>query len=80
MAETVLVPIPLSAEMAALLTDERARVDAGAELEKLLRFRQSADPLGAIIREIQDHVTEAGGITDEELEAELAAHKAERRR
>ncbi len=80
MGETVLVPIPLSADLAATLADERARVDAGAELERLLRLRQSGDPLGMIIRDIQQHVVDAGGITDEELEAELAAHKAERRR
>lgn len=80
MGETVLVPIPLSADLAATLADERARVDAGVELERLLRLRQSGDPLGMIIRDIQQHVVDAGGITDEELEAELAAHKAERRR
>jgi hypothetical protein len=80
MAETVLVPIPVDPDVAEMLSDSRKRALAGAALGRFMRQReQLSDPLGMIIRKIQEQAV-ASGITDEEVEAELRAHKAERRR
>jgi uncharacterized protein YhbP (UPF0306 family) len=80
MGDTVLVPIPVPADVAAALGDETRRAEIGAEVARIVRGGSGQDRLLAVIREIQAKVEAAGGISDEELEAELAAHKAERRR
>jgi hypothetical protein len=79
MTEVVEVAIPMEAEVAAALTDARKREAVGRIVSRMLRreggqdlLLEAIDRLGASAR--------AKGLTDEMLEAELAAHKAERTR
>ena len=79
MADTVLVEIPVSAETAQILEDAAERVRAGRLLDDVLEARRSTDdPLIHAIRELKAEVR-AAGLTDEDIDAELAAYNAERR-
>jgi hypothetical protein len=79
MAETVLVEIPLPADVAAQLADQAKRAFVVDEIVRIVRGGSGQDRLLELIRKIQAEVEAAGGISEAELEAELAAHKAERR-
>lgn len=79
MGDTVMVEIPVSAETARLLHDAAERARAGRLLDDVLKARcLTDDPLIHAIREVKA-VVQAAGLTDEDIDAELAAHKAERR-
>ena len=79
MGDTVLVEIPVSAESAQILEDAAERARAGRLLDDVLAAqRLTDDPLIHAIREVKA-VVRASGLTDEDIDAELAAHKAERR-
>ena len=79
MAKTVMVQIPVSPEAAAALSDAERRANVGKLVSVMVRpSSPENDPLAAVIAEIKSEAR-AGKLTDEEIEAELAAENAERR-
>ena len=75
----VLVPIPLSPEAARVLADPGKLESVGKLVSDLLRpSRPEDDPLGRLIAQVKAEAR-ADGLTDEEIDAELAAYNAERR-
>jgi hypothetical protein len=78
MTGIVEVVIPVEAEAAAALTDTRKREAVGRIVSRILRPLPDHAPLGAMERLSTDAT--ARGLTPGTLEAELAAHKAERTR
>ncbi len=79
MDDIVMVPIPVTPEAAAALADEARRRKVGKLVSDILRPSSPADdPLAVLIAEIKAE-SRAGGLKDEEIEAELAAYNAERR-
>lgn len=80
MASTVSVSLPVSPEVAVLLRDKDRARRAGKLISDLLRpGTPASDPLAALIAEVKADAR-AGGLTDEEIDAELAAYNAEHRR
>jgi hypothetical protein len=79
MADKVMVEIPVTPEAAEALGDSERRERIGKLVSNLLRPQSpSDDPLAAIFASIKS-AARADGLTDEEIEAELAAYNAERR-
>jgi hypothetical protein len=79
MDDVVLVPIPVSREAAKALADDRRRARVGQLVSDLLRPPSpDRDPLALLIAEVKTEAR-AGGLTDEEVDAELRAYNAERR-
>jgi hypothetical protein len=79
MADTVLVQIPVSREAAAALSDEERRAKIGKLVSGILSpSSPDDDPLAALIATIKSDVL-AGGLSDEEIDAELGKYNAERR-
>ena len=79
MTDTVMVEIPVTPEAAEALGDPERRERIGKLVSSMLRPRSpSDDPLAAILASIKTLARE-DGLTDEEIEAELAAYNAERR-
>lgn len=80
MADTVLVSIPVTAEAAEMLRDNEQRaIRAGRMLSNLLKPATfEPDALTSLMSAIRADAR-AAGLTDEDVDAELAAHKAERR-
>ncbi len=79
MAGTVEVLIPVDAEAAAALTDVRKREAVGRIVSRILRPHPDHDPLLEAMERLSADA-QAKGLTRETLEAELAAHTAERTR
>ena len=74
-----MVEIPVSRDAASALDDERRREAVGRLVSNLLRpSAENGDPLKRVIAEIKGE-TRAGGLTDAEIDAELAAYNAENR-
>lgn len=79
MTGSVLVQIPVSPEAAAALKDDTRREKMGKLVSDLLRPATPADdPLAALIARIKAD-GRRDGLTDQEIDAELAAYNAERR-
>jgi hypothetical protein len=78
MDKTVDVTIPVEADVAAALTDPRNRDAAGRLMSRALRSKSGPDPLARAIAEMKAEVRSAG-LSDAEIDAELAAYNAERR-
>jgi hypothetical protein len=78
MDKTVDVTIPVDAEAAAALADARNRDAVGRLVSRVLRPQGGPSPLAQAIAELKAEVRGAG-LTDIEIDAELSAHKAERR-
>ncbi len=78
MSGTVEVTIPVEAEAAAALSDARNREAVGRLVSRVLRPRSGPSPLSRAITELKAEVRSAG-LTDAEIDAELAAYNAERR-
>ena len=79
MGDVVMVEIPVSPRTAERLRDEAERARAGRLLDRELgALGTDDDPLFELIRGIKADAR-AAGITDEEIDAELAAYNAERR-
>ena len=71
--------IPVTPEAAEALGDLARRERIGKLVSSMLRPQsQGDDPLAAIFATIKS-AARADGLTDEEIEAELAAYNAERR-
>src|SRR5713101_7853287 len=78
MDKTVDVTIPVEPEAAAALADARNREAVGRLVSRVLRPRSGPSPLAEAIAELKAEAR-AAGLTDAEIEAELAAYNAERR-
>lgn len=79
MTGTVKVVIPVEADAASALTDPRKREAIGRIVSRILRPQPDHDPLLETMERLSADA-KAKGWTPELLEAELAAHKAERAR
>jgi hypothetical protein len=79
MDDVVMVPIPVSPEAAKALADEDRRARVGKLVSDLLRPSSAEnDPLSLLVAGIKTEAR-ADGLTDEAIDAELAAYNAERR-
>jgi len=78
MDSTVEVTIPVEPEAAAALVDARNREAVGRLVSRVLRPRAGPSPLARAIAELKAEVRSAG-LTDTEIDAELAAYNAEHR-
>ena len=78
MDKTVDVTIPVEPEAAAALTDARNREAVGRLVSRVLRPTSGVTPLAQAIAEMKADAR-AAGLSDADIDAELAAHNAERR-
>lgn len=79
MNATTRIEIPVERETARRLAGDRRRVEAiGRLVDRAVRPSVGDDPLVALLEATARRAGEAG-LTDEDVDAELAAHKAERR-
>jgi len=78
MDNTVNVIIPVEPEAAAALADARNREAVGRLISRVLRPRSGPSPLAQAIAEIKADAR-AAGLTDADVDDELAAYNAERR-
>jgi hypothetical protein len=78
MDKTVDVTIPVEPEAAVALADERNRQAVGRLVSRVLRPSSGPTPLARAIAEMKADAR-AAGLTDADIEAELAAYNAERR-
>jgi hypothetical protein len=78
MDNTVDVTIPVDAEAASALADARNREAVGRLVSRVLRPRSGPSPLAQAITELKVAARTAG-LTDADIDAELAAYNAERR-
>ena len=78
MDKTVDVTIPVELEAAAALADARNREAVGRLVSRIFRPAFGSTPLARAIAEIKPGAR-ATGLSDAEIDAELAAYNAERR-
>lgn len=77
MVDMVNVTIPVEAEVAKVLEDPARREAAGRVLSGLLKGGQIPDVLAEAIADVKREAR-ANGLTDTDVDAELAAWRAER--
>ena len=75
---TVDVTIPVEPEAAAALADARNREAVGRLVSRILRPASGPTPLAQAIAEMKADAR-AAGLSDADIDAELAAYNAERR-
>ncbi len=75
---TVDVIIPVDPEAAAALADVRNRLAVGRLVSRVLRPQAGPSPLAQAISDMKAEAR-AAGLTDADIDAELAAYNAERR-
>jgi uncharacterized membrane-anchored protein YjiN (DUF445 family) len=78
MNQVAKIEIPVEAETAAALSDARRREAVGRLVDRMVRPTRDDDPLAAILEATARQAREEG-LTDEQIDAELAAYNAERR-
>lgn len=78
MADTVDVTIPVDPATAAALADARNREAVGRLVSRVLRPRSGPSPLAEAITALKSEAR-AAGLTDQDVDAELAAYNAEHR-
>jgi hypothetical protein len=79
MDDIVMVPIPVSREAAAALSDGERRAQVGRLVSAMVRpSSPNEDPLAALIAEIKSDAR-SGQVSDAEIDAELDVYNAERR-
>lgn len=78
MADTIDVTIPVAPEAAAALADPRNREAVGRLISSVLRPHAGPSPLAQAVAELKS-AARAAGLTDTDIDAELAAYNAERR-
>ncbi len=79
MTEVVKVEIPVTPETAAALSDPRRAAAIGRMVDRILRPAEGGDDLIAAF-DASRAAARAAGLSDEKIDAELAARRAERRR
>lgn len=79
MNRLVRVEIPVDEAAAEALKDADRRARIGRLVSQVARLDQGPDPLAAVL-ERTSRAAVAAGLTDEAIDAELAAYNAERRR
>jgi hypothetical protein len=75
---TVEVMIPVDPEAAAALADARNREAVGRLVSRVLRPRSGPSPLARAIADLKAEAR-AAGLSDADIDAELATYNAERR-
>ena len=78
MTRIVRVEIPVDEAAATVLRDDATRAHIGRLVSQIARLYEGPDPL-AIVLERTSQTVQAGGLSDAEIDAELAAYNAERR-
>jgi hypothetical protein len=78
MDKTVDVTIPVEPEVVAALADVRNREAIGRLVSRVLRQASGPTPLAQAIADMKAD-TRAAGLSDADIDAELAAYNAERR-
>ena len=78
MSEVVQIEIPVESETACALHDARRREAVGRLIDRIVRPRAADDPLAAVL-EATARQARRSALTDEAIDAELAAYNAERR-
>jgi hypothetical protein len=78
MGKTVDVTIPVEPEAAAALADARNREAVGRLVSRVLRPASGPTPLARAIAEMKADAR-AAGLSDADIDAELAAYNTERR-
>lgn len=78
MDTTIDVIIPVEPDAAATLADARNRAAIGLLVSRVLRPRSGPSALARAIAEMKEDAR-AAGLTDADIDAELAAYNAERR-
>jgi hypothetical protein len=78
MAKTVDVTIPIEPDAAAALGDARNREAIGRLISRVLRPHGGPSPLAEAIAEMKADAR-AAGLSDADIDAELATYNAERR-
>ena len=78
MDDTVDVTIPVEPEAAATLADVRNREAVGRLVSRVLRPRSGPSPLAQAIAALKADAR-AAGLSDTDIDAELAAYNAEHR-
>ncbi len=80
MDESVRIEIEVTPEAASILQDETRRRSVGRMVSELVGRKPLDDhPLRRLFAEIKNDAR-ADGLTDEDIDAELKRHRAERRR
>ena len=79
MTELVKVEIMVAPETASALRDARRAVAAGRILDRIVHPEIGNDPLLAVLEATRSDAR-AAGLTDADIDAELEAYRAERRR
>ncbi len=75
----VQTPIPVAPETAEALGDSRRAVAVGRLVDRMVRPVAGDDPLAGVLRRTRDAARDEG-LTDADIDAELAAFRAERAR
>ena len=78
MNEAAKIEIPVEAATAQALADARRREAVGRLVDRIVRPTREDDPLAALL-EVAARRAREEGLTDAEIDAELAAYNAERR-
>jgi predicted nucleic acid-binding protein len=78
MNEVVTIEIEVAPETAQALTDPRRRQAVGRLVDRMVRPTVDDDPLAAVLAATRRAAREAG-LTDADIDAEIAAYRAERR-
>jgi hypothetical protein len=79
MNRTVSIEILVDEPAAEALADADQRARIGRLVSQVARLHKGPDPLAAVLERTSD-AAQRKGLTDEEIDAELAAYNAERRR
>ncbi|MEO8713790.1 MAG: hypothetical protein ABI369_02125 [Acetobacteraceae bacterium] len=79
MNEVVKIEVPVEPETARALGDARRMQAVGRLIDRMVRPARGDDPLVAVLAATRRAAREAG-LTDEEVDAEIDAYRAERRR
>lgn len=78
MPKTVTVELPVDEAAAEALKDADRRADMGRLVSQVVRLHSSPDPLAAALERTSNSAQQAG-LSDDDIDAELAAYNAERR-
>ena len=78
MNDAVTIEIPVSPEAAAALAEADRRAAVGRSISRMLQGAKARDLLAEAIDEAKAEAR-AAGLTDADIDAELAAYNAERR-